>query len=53
MVWALVWNSGTESCRGLTGNRWEREYAEAESRRREYRMRRTGADCGVVAMKGL
>jgi len=31
----------------------EREYAEAESRRREYRIRRTGADCGVVAMKGL
>ena len=31
----------------------EREYVEAKSRRREYRMRRTGADWGVVAMKGL
>jgi hypothetical protein len=32
---------------------WEREYAEVDNRRREYRMRRTGADWGVVVMKGL
>ena len=52
VVWALVRNSGTSRV-VASPKWWEREHAEAESRRREYRMRRTGADQGVVAMKGL
>ncbi len=47
---ALEWNSGTS--RDVVPQVGEREYVEAESRRRECRMRGTGADQGVVAMKG-
>ncbi len=52
VVRALERNSPNQSCRGPCECR-EREYAEVRNRRREYRMRRTGADQGVVAMKAL
>jgi len=52
VVAALVRNSGTSRV-VVPPEMAGAEYAEAESRRRSTRIRRTGADCGVVAMKGL
>jgi hypothetical protein len=52
-VLALVWNSGTSRAVVPLEDWWEWEYAEVESWRREYQMRCTGADWGVVVMKGL
>jgi len=53
VVLAFISNSGTSRVVVLVGIHREREYVEAKSRRREYRMSRTGADWGVLAMKPL
>ena len=53
VAWALVRNSGTSRVVASPEIGGNGSTPRPKSRRREYRMRCTGADCGVVAMKGL